>query len=220
MTPLKSSLLAALGAALLTAGILAAVHHHRTKEASALRLANHRLRGQAELLRLATAQAKTPAAAVADAAAPAPAAVPASPPAGDYRNEGQASPLATLQTLAWACDRGDPEAVARLFLFDPAARAKFEAYAATLPEAARAQWESTDAMAAALLTSAFMHRPFPSATILATATSEPLGENRVRLRLPDSPKDRTEYQQTDTGWKYVITEAMVDAYIAHTRSTR
>ena len=30
-----------------------------------------------------------------------------------YRNEGNATPLATLQTFAWACDRGDIEAVQR-----------------------------------------------------------------------------------------------------------
>jgi hypothetical protein len=135
-----------------------------------------------------------------------------------YRNEGNATPLATLQTFAWACDRGDTETVGRLLHIDPAARPKAEAFMAALPESARAQWKTVDEMAAALLTRSVMASPFPNSDILATATPEPVGEDRVRLRLPDVPKDGTEYQRTADGWKYVLTDRVVDAYINQARA--
>jgi hypothetical protein len=134
--------------------------------------------------------------------------------AGDYRNEGQATPLATLQTFAWACDRGDNEAVANLLCFDPAGRAKAVAYMATLPANSHPQWSTPEEMAAAILTSETMERPFPGTTILDTATVEKINEDRVMLRLPDTRKDRTMYQKTEAGWKYVVTDKMVDDYIA------
>ena len=84
---------------------------------------------------------------------------------------------------------------------------------ASLPEAARAQWKNVDEMAATVLTRSIMGRPFPNADILETATAEPITADRVRLRLPDVPRDGTEYQKTPEGWKYVLTEAVVDDYI-------
>jgi hypothetical protein len=62
-----------------------------------------------------------------------------------------------------------------------------------------------------------MASPFPNADILETATPERISENRVRLRLPEVPKDRTEYQQTAESWKYVLTEAVVDDSIRRMR---
>ena len=150
-------------------------------------------------------------------AAPA-ASIPTEKSAEYYRNEGNATPLATLQTFAWACDRGDIETVGRLLHIDAAARPKAEAFMAALPVSARAQWKTVDEMAASLLTRSIMASPFPNADILATATIETVSENRVRLRLPDVPKDGTEYQKTAEGWKYVLTEAVVDAYINQART--
>jgi len=135
----------------------------------------------------------------------------------DYRNEGLATPLATLQTFAWACDRGDIEVVQKLLFFDGPARAKAEALLASMPSTARTAWKSPEEMAATLLTSANMNGPFPGAAILEKATVEPIREGRVMLRLPDTPKDRGEYQKTEDGWRYVITEKMVDDYLARNR---
>ncbi len=44
-----------------------------------------------------------------------------------------------------------------------------------------------------------------------------VSEDRVRLRLPDVPKDSTEYQKTAAGWKYVLAEKVVDDYIRQSR---
>jgi hypothetical protein len=74
-------------------------------------------------------------------------------------------------------------------------------------------------MAAALLTSQIMAQPFPNADILATATIEPISEDRVKLRMPNVPKDGTEYVKTVAGWKYVLTEKVVDNYIRQMRES-
>jgi hypothetical protein len=134
-----------------------------------------------------------------------------------YCNEGNATPLATLQTFAWACDRGDIETVQRLLFVEEAARPKVEAFVAALPENVRAQWKTVDETVAALLTESVMARPFPRHDILATATPEEAGVGRIRLRMPNVPRDGTEYQQTAEGWKYVLTEKVVDAYIRQSR---
>lgn len=221
MSSLKTSLAAALIAVGVTAAGLYFVQYRRAAEAERLRRDNGQMRAEASRRWQASA---------AVTAEPASRAAPATRPeaevrasmgvdaplaqaAADYRNEGQATPLATLQTFAWACDRGDVETVARLICFDNAARSKAEALMAAMPAETRAQWATPEAMAAALLTARTMHQPFPVAALLEHATAEPINDERVVLRLPGTPKDGTQYQKIGDAWNYVITEAMVDDYI-------
>jgi hypothetical protein len=225
MSQLKASLFVALASAIFTAGCFYFVHYRRAAEAAGLRNANNRMRFQASQRQQAQTQEDTPMAAdvvVAPASDPmiarAGTPVPNPAPIGDYRNEGQATPLATLQTFAWACDRGDTETVAKLLCFDGASRVKAESYLATLPEKIRAPWNSPEEMVATLLTSTNMKSPFPNATILAKAAITQISEERVMLRLPGTLKDRTEYQKSGGIWKYVITEAMIDAYMAQAKA--
>ena len=75
---------------------------------------------------------------------------------------------------------------------------------------------SPEELAATALTSAYMRRPFPSARILDTATIDPINEGRVVLRLPGTPKDRTAFQKTDTGWKYLVTQKLFDTFAPST----
>jgi hypothetical protein len=217
MSPLKNSLFAALVSAAVTAGCLYAVHHRRAEEAARMRYANNRmLRLEADRIQSVQAPARNaaaePSAAAAAVSTDRPASNPA--PAGDYRNEGHATPLATLQTFAWACDRGDNETVAKLLCFDPTGRAKALEYMATLPANSHPQWSTPEEMAAAILTSQTMEHPFPNATILDTASVEQIGEDRVILHLPGTARDHTMYQKTDDGWKLVVTDAMVGNYLA------
>jgi hypothetical protein len=213
MSLLKAPLLAALVSVLVTAGCLFFIHHRRAAEAAGLRHANSRMRFEANQRRHVSQAATGPAGRGAAAEIPDGAATPNPETAGDYRNEGQANPLATLQTLAWACDRGDTATVQKLICFEGAGRAKAEAYMTSLPESARGSWKSPEAMAASLLTSDGMYHPFPNSKVLGTATVEQISVDRVMLRLPGTAKDRTEYQKTDAGWSYLITEAAVAAYL-------
>jgi len=222
MSPLKTSLFTALIAAALTAGSFYLVQSRRNRDAASLRYANNRLRYDAALRRHAATATPAPTVPAPALAAPAPAlstspAAP-SPLPENYRDEGRATPVAALQTYAWACDRGDAKAVANLLYLDAPTRTKAEAYLASLPPPVRARWSSVDAMAATLLTAAVMEHPFPNADLLATATLEPVAAERVRVRLPGTPKDRIELQKTAAGWSYVLTEAVVDAYIARAKA--
>jgi hypothetical protein len=223
MSPLKISVIVAVLSALVTAGGLFKLHQARMLEARHLAARNSQMRLEAyqrNQTRIAAANPRAAAAAIAPGGTQTTKALTSQvkPMADYYRNEGNATPLATLQTFAWACDRGDVETVGRLLHIDPAARPKAEAFIASLPESVRGQWSTVDATIAALLTRQMMAQPFPNAEILETATVEQISADRVKLRMPSVPKDGTEYQQTAEGWKYVLTEKMVDAYIKQSRS--
>lgn len=221
MSPLKTSLIATLVSIAVTSAGLYHFHQRSTGEVRRLLSQNNRMRLEANLRHHAQAAARVASAewnTIESTASPS--VVTTSPPetsAEYYRNEGNATPLATLQTFAWACDRGDVAMVSRLLHIDATARAKVAAFMAGLPETTRAQWKTVDEIAAAGLTHSLMARPFPNADILETATEEPVSEGRVRLRMPNVPKDGTEYQRTTEGWKFVLTEAMVDGYIRQMR---
>lgn len=220
MSPLKTSLIVAVASVLVTAGGLYYFQQGRAREARHLRSQNSRMlleASQRAAARQAAPRNSSPGAPAAKASEAAPVPAPAKM-AEYYRNEGNATPLATLQTFAWACDRGDIETVQRLLFVEEAARPKVEAFVAALPENVRAQWKSVDETVAALLTESVMARPFPRHDILATATPEEVSARRIRLRMPNVPRDGTEYQQTADGWKYVLTEKVVDAYINQVRA--
>ncbi|MEO6996086.1 MAG: hypothetical protein ABI273_20960 [Lacunisphaera sp.] len=139
--------------------------------------------------------------------------------APNYWNEGRATPLAALQTFAWACDRGDIDAVRQLVVIDPDGRPKAEAFYASLPANARAQWKSVDEMAATLLTQNGMEHPFPSADMLSTTSMETMRDGRVRWRMPGLHRDGMEFQQDSGGWKRAITAEMVDNYLRQAAKT-
>lgn len=212
---LKSSLVAALAATILTSGGLRFIQQSRAREAADLRRANDRMRTLAYQRRQMPAR---------EAAAPVPdktvgqvtaqevgrSAPPASVPMGNYRNEGQMTPLAALQTFAWACDRGDSETVGRLLYLDETLRARAVAFMASLPAGTRARWHSPEEMVASSLVGVGIMLPFPGAGILEKATVETLGDERVRLRLPGTLKDLMEFQKAGDSWKYVVSEATLD----------
>jgi hypothetical protein len=219
MSPLRTSLVLGLLSAVVTAGGLHYFHQGRVRELHRLQSQNNRMRLEAYQRNLSRPAAVSPKPVPAVASAGlASTATSASRMAEYYRNEGNATPLATLQTFAWACDRGDTETVGRILFIEEAARPKVEAFVASLPEKVRAQWKTVDETVAALLTESVMARPFPRSDILETATPEEVSTGRVRLRMPNVPRDGTEYQQTADGWKYVLTEKVVDNYIKQTRA--
>lgn len=228
MSILKTSLTTACIASLVTAGCLYALHRSAAREAAALQRENTRLRQAAiERHRAAPTPSPVPAPPSPGVAVPAGsrAAVPEesqplSAPAPNYRNEGQATARAALQTFAWACDQGDAAAVARLITFDDAARAKAIVWFDSMAPASRPKGATVEAMAASVLTLAGMALPFPSSDILEHVPLEEISESRARLRLPGLARNGTEFQRTSEGWKYAITESMVDDYVARTARAR
>src|SRR5690349_15058434 len=109
MSPLKISLVVAVASALVTAGALYRHQQGRAREVRHLQAQNGRLRLEAnQRVHRQAAVAQQPNSTpevVATELLPAPATAAQAP--DYYRNEGNATPRATLQTFAWACDRGD-----------------------------------------------------------------------------------------------------------------
>lgn len=123
------------------------------------------------------------------------------------------SARAALVAYAAACNRGEVAAVTAMLRFDPAARGKALAFMDTLPATMKGKWRGPEELAADMLVNGAMQNPFPTETVLVTATEERLNERRVALLLPGATRDRFEFERTDTGWQCVITEPMVDGYL-------
>lgn len=120
---------------------------------------------------------------------------------------------AALVALAAACNRGDIPAVTAMLHFDPAARVKALAFMDSLAPAMKGKWRGPEELAADLLVNGALHNPFPTEVVLATVKEQELRDGRVVLLLPDATRDRFEFERRESGWKNVITEAMVDAYL-------
>jgi len=227
MNRLHRTGVAVLAAGATTLGWLYWAQQARVREAVALRreIADLRVRIEAERER---SRAVAAVAAVVDrvpdtpVASPAPSRGPEVPPSPPpiYRNAGRATPRATLQTLAWASDRGDVAAVGALLVFDEAARVKAQQFFDALPPEARGDWRTVDDMAAMLMTRSGMEAPFPAADVLEAVEIETLGPDRARMRMRGTRRDGSEFQRTSEGWSYVITEAMVDRYTRQAANTR
>jgi hypothetical protein len=213
MSPLKLSIITALLTSALTAGSFYHFHKKKVHEAAYLRYKNSEMAFQAYQRRHTETLTAPPAPTVEKPPAPSSAPAQNQEPRENYRNSGQTTPLATLQTLAWACDRGDAETVASMICFESSARTKAEAYLNSLPENARYQWKSVNEMVATQLTLEGMASPYPNADILDAAVIEHVGSDRALFRLPGTRKDRTTFQKSGDAWQVVITEAMVEAYV-------
>ena len=59
-----------------------------------------------------------------------------------------------------------------------------------------------------------IEHPFPRAALLERGTVESVKDDRVMLRLPGTGRDRSEFQRTPEGWKFAITEPLVDRFLA------
>jgi len=145
---------------------------------------------------------------------------PPSEPDASYRNEGMATPLNTLNTLAWACARGDLAMTEQLLTYDAEAREKAVRHFAAHPGEVPTEWPSVEAAAAALYVDDGMRHPYPTTRILALAKFEPIGSSRVLLHLPGANGDGYEFERTPEGWKLVVTMKVVDDYIAEAAKNR
>ena len=135
-------------------------------------------------------------------------------PVRTYHHAGQATPMATLQTMAWACDQGDVGTMAGLFIIDDEARPKANAIYTAMADGLRAEWTSVEALAATIIVHNGIEQPYPGSEVLALAHIVPITEERVTLELPGAIVSGLEFQYTAEGWKYVISEAVVNDYLA------
>jgi hypothetical protein len=217
MKILKWCILSAAVAAALTVGELIYRQKRQDGEIWYLRRENTRLRGEAyrraTAAQSASVPAKVSAAGVAESASSAGGG--AARVVEEYRNAGRATARAALQTLAWACDRGDVAALVELTQLEPQARTKAETYYASLPADARRQWKSADEMVATFMTLAAQMSPFPSADVLAAAAMEPAGDDRMALRVPGTNKDGLAFRRGANGeWSFALDAATMERLFA------
>jgi RNA polymerase sigma factor (sigma-70 family) len=122
-----------------------------------------------------------------------------------HRDRGTATARDAAFTFAWACDVGDPGAIARVLYFDADARAKAGEILASMPPEVRAQYPTVEDFYGLLLAISTMEAPGPGADIMETEmTVTETGPNRVKIGEKDNSRFFHEYQLTTSGWKYVL----------------
>ncbi len=75
-----------------------------------------------------------------------------------------------------------------------------------------------EAMAAGLIAQMYQAHPFPNPTALDQITFTPASDDLVTVNAAGYfSLDQKQFQRTPTGWSYVISEVMVDNYLAQVR---
>lgn len=235
--------------ALLLAAGTAAFTWERTKtqavaaEVAALRSEHTRLAAvQTENRRLATRAVANPP----PVAPPATRVVPGAPAAVDeataallaagmkpmsaWRNLGRATPVEALETFLWAGLNADLDVVATMIAFDPAGKAKLDAWFLTLPPAVHAKYGTAERVIAPAFATKFQFSWMLNMQ-LAQAAGQPTGYKIVGIGQPDrggtvhvqavfshgSDPDRPEripLPSSPDGWRIArFGESMVDQFV-------
>jgi len=131
--------------------------------------------------------------------------------ASSYRNAGQATPLAALETFMWASDRCDTTTLAKTIIFGGNGRQKAEAVLAALPEEARSQFSSPEDLYALFIADDALTSPPPPEDIIQSVSVQLDGPDRAILVFP-GPNHQQVYQNTVDGWKLVFPEIAVEQW--------
>jgi RNA polymerase sigma factor (sigma-70 family) len=133
------------------------------------------------------------------------------PAASPYRDAGQTTPIAALETFMWASDRGDTTALARTIVFGGNGRQKAQTVLAALPQEAQAQFSSPEELYALFIADDALTSPPPPEDIIHSVTVQPDGPDRAILVFPGTNHQQV-YQNTADGWKLVFPEIAVEQF--------
>lgn len=129
--------------------------------------------------------------------------------AGAWKNSGKASPEAAAESLMWAADSGDLEALAGAIILEGGARDAAAALYAKLPAEARKVYDSPEKLIALLLA-----RDTDARAMQVLGASIAGSEALVSLRLQkDDGKTKEEgyqFRKTDDGWRLVLPTKAVE----------
>jgi RNA polymerase sigma factor (sigma-70 family) len=128
-----------------------------------------------------------------------------------YRNAGQASPLSTIETFAWASDRGDTATLAKTITFGGNGRERAQAVLSALPQEVQRQFASPEELYALFIADDALTNPPPPENVIETLAQENVGPDRATLTLPGSKWSQT-FENTPEGWKYVFPEGAVEVF--------
>lgn len=129
---------------------------------------------------------------------------------------GRASPSAAAQTMLWALQRGDVKDAAAVLAFEPADRAKLEAFIATLPEKFRQDYSTPEQVMAFVMSGS--PRPIAGVQLLNTtqpdATTE-VHHVQVQYQNGEVKQDDVTFKKDPDGWKQLVATPTVDRVIAY-----
>ena len=129
---------------------------------------------------------------------------------------GRATPSAAAQTMLWALQRGDVKNAASVLAFEPAERAKLEAFIATLPEKIRQDYGTPEQMIAFVMSGS----PKPIAGVQLLSKTQPDADTevhrvQVQYKSGEIRQDDITFHRGDDGWKQVVSAPTVDHVIEY-----
>ena len=132
---------------------------------------------------------------------------------GALKNLGRAVPTSALETMLWAAVQGDLDTLAGSLWLDKGARAKADAWFATLPPESQAQFGSPEKVLATLISSR-VGKDLAAIGVVAQADQGPdLTLLRVRFQSAEGLQkdDRWPFRRTEDGWRMIINEKGLDS---------
>ncbi|MSU24959.1 MAG: hypothetical protein EXS32_14210 [Opitutus sp.] len=132
-------------------------------------------------------------------------------PAAAWKNAGKDTPTAAIESLMWATDGGDLDALANAVVLDADAREKAAAILSRLPEATRAAYGTPERLVALFLA---QDGDISAMQVLAEHKAGINALVSVRLQKGDGKTKDEGYQfrQTDDGWRLVVPGKAVDKF--------
>ena len=134
-------------------------------------------------------------------------------PVAAWKNAGQATPEAAVETMLWAAVGGDVDMLSGAITLPPNARAKVEALLARLPEAARAQYRTPEQLMALMLA-----REAGQVSGMQVLGAQEITADTVLVRVRvgseggQTKDDSWPFHRSATGWKLVMPESAVDKF--------
>lgn len=131
--------------------------------------------------------------------------------ASAWRNAGQTTPEAALETALWSAKEGDLATLAGMLLLDDGARAKAEQLLAGLPEATRVQYATPEQLVAFLTAKDV---PLTSMRVAGMTVNGDEAQLVVNLPTSDQPGKMTKLalHRSPDGWRFKVPESALEKY--------
>lgn len=139
-------------------------------------------------------------------------------PVTELKNAGQTTPESAVETVIWAAAAGDVDALAGAIAFNAAARAKADAWFASLSEATRRQYGSPEKVAALMIA-----KDAAALSGLQVIGQRELNPNEVgvRIRVADdqgrTKDDNWLMHRSNAGWQLMLPEGAVEKFARQLR---
>jgi hypothetical protein len=133
---------------------------------------------------------------------------------GDWKFRGQATPADAMESVLWSARMGDVDHLAGLISFEPRAKQRADDIFAGLPEAARSQYGSPEAVFATLIAAQI---PTDYSAMAEIGQSYPSADSAILdVRIESENGNQRDlslkFQQAQDAWRLDVPEAVVSQY--------